>query len=170
MNKLILSLVFLFFALNSFSTVKIGYIDLKNIMEKSEVGKSINKQIKKETIAAETNLKSKEAELKKMKTDFDKEAMALSEGAKRKRFAEFQKKAAMFENEYRQTKQKLELRRRELSTPLLKKLEDILADIGKKEGYTVILQNGPVGGLLWAKDSANITKQVIKRMNKELKK
>jgi Skp family chaperone for outer membrane proteins len=50
--------------------------------------------------------------------------------------------------------------------PLRQKLVSIITDIGKSEGFTIILErNSP--GLLYAREALDITDMVIQRFNKK---
>ncbi|MBU4034468.1 MAG: OmpH family outer membrane protein, partial [Proteobacteria bacterium] len=59
--------------------------------------------------------------------------------------------------------------------PILKQLHDIIADVGKKNGYSIILENTMKGlrnrtGLLYADDTLDISDQVQKELDTRLKK
>jgi outer membrane protein len=53
-----------------------------------------------------------------------------------------------------------------LRGPLLAKLNDIIQDVGKSEGYTMILHRG-APGLLYAREALDVTDRVIEKYNQK---
>ena len=54
---------------------------------------------------------------------------------------------------------------RELSQPMIKKLNEVIGEIAKKEGFTVILHKNDQN-LVWASKEVDITDQVVKALEK----
>jgi outer membrane protein len=56
------------------------------------------------------------------------------------------------------------MRERELLKPLQEKVLEIVARIGKEEGYTMIFEI-PGAGIWYAPDSLNLTDKIIQELN-----
>jgi outer membrane protein len=50
--------------------------------------------------------------------------------------------------------------------PLRQKLYDIITEVGKEQGYTLVLERS-TPGLIYAKEALDITDQVVQRFNKK---
>jgi outer membrane protein len=60
----------------------------------------------------------------------------------------------------------LQVDQKRLEGPLLAKLKDIIEELGKSQGFALILhRNAP--GVLYAREGIDITSQVIERYNKK---
>ena len=60
----------------------------------------------------------------------------------------------------------IQKKERELTLPIVTKLKEVIADIAKKEEYTMILEKSEQS-VLWAKDDADLTEKVVKAFEKK---
>ena len=65
-------------------------------------------------------------------------------------------------------KSQLEIQKKErdLTVPIVKKLREIIEDVAKKDGYTMILEKSEQS-VLWAQKEADLTDRVVKEFEKK---
>jgi outer membrane protein len=139
---------------------KIAVVDLQKIIDESTAGKRSSEEIKAQGKKMEETLQEKGTEIEELKKSLDQKALVLSDQARGEKENELREKLNDFTSLQRRYQDVL----RDLNNSLMKEvLEDILKiaeDIGKREGYTLIMQRR--GVVLYAPDAIDITDKVIK--------
>ncbi len=146
--------------------VRIAVVDIDQAVNATEQGKKARDELAKKRKAAEGQLKPLMDKGRALAEEIQSKRFVLSEEAlyqKQLDLAEIQNDArarmAELEGQYKVDSERL-------VGPLRQKLIEIIDDIGKSEGYTLILErNTP--GVLYAKEALDITDLVIKRFNKK---
>jgi outer membrane protein len=144
------------------ASIKIGYLDLQRIIQQSERGKKFMEHLNEVKKEKEKILTAKQQELRQMHKDYQQKALALSESARLDREQALRQKEIELKNLSESYRQEFQLERQKLQTLMFRELNDVLKKIGEKEGYTIILEKE---FLLYAKDSIDITDEVIKYYN-----
>lgn len=146
--------------------VKIGVVDIDQAVNATEQGKSARDELTKKRKAAEAQLKPLMEKGRALAEEIQSKRFVLSEEAlyqKQLDLAEIQNDARARMSEL-EGQYKVDYER--LVGPLRQKLIEIITEIGKSEGFTVILErNAP--GLLYAKEALDVTDMVIQRFNKK---
>jgi outer membrane protein len=71
----------------------------------------------------------------------------------------------MFRQNLEQANRLLSDKERELLMPLQKRVVEIVAQIGKEDGYAMIFELGN-GGIWYAPDSLNLTDRIVQELDK----
>src|SRR5690606_18207590 len=108
----------------------------------------------------------KAKDIQTMQQDLEKKSLVLSDEAKMKKIQEIEEAKAKFMELREKNFVDLEKRDRELSQPILKKLNDVIGDIAKNGKYTAIFHKND-RNLVWASKEIDITDEVIKRLEKK---
>jgi outer membrane protein len=143
--------------------MKIGYVDLQRVLNDTDEGKRVKNQLKSIFKSKQGLLDKRQTELKKLKEDFDKQRVVLKPDALRQKEQELQKKFIELQGLYMSLQKEISGKEAEMMQGMLKRTQGILADIGKKEGFTLILQRGE--SVLWGKPHLDITNEVIRAFN-----
>ena len=146
--------------------LKIAVVDLDQAINATEQGKKARDELQSKQKQAEGQLKPMYDRGKALAEEIQSKRFVLSEDALRQKqldLAEIQSdlraKGAELEGQF-----KVDYER--LVGPLRDKLLKIVADLGKEQGYTLILERG-TPGLVYAKEALDITDQVVQRFNKK---
>ena len=164
----IIQILILFFIFTSTSNAQnIAFIDMDIILKNSKLGISINKQIDKKTEAGQNNLKQMEEEIRKKDSELNKQKNIISE-------EEFQKKVKVLNKDLQNYQQALQENRDIINnykisatSKLLKNLKPILAEYSIEKNISIIFQKKD---LIIAKNSLNITDDIIEILNKKITK
>ena len=164
-SAIAISLLILFLSTNSLfaaDVAKIGVIDLQRILETSNAGKSIQAELKQQKEKMEADLKQKGTEIEKISKRLERESMVMSKEMREEKEREQRIKVNDFKSlqkKYRSDLQKLEVN---LMNQLQKDIKEIVDEIGKKDGYLLIINKYTV---LYSPGSIDITNKLIKQLN-----
>ena len=160
--------VFLFLTFTSqgwtAEVVKLGFFDKQAIVDRSEMGKEGLATIKAEMKPIYEKLEATRQEIKELKEEFKKKEPMWSDEAKKSKYLEIVSMEKRREQDVEQANRSLTMRERELLKPLQEKVLEIVARIGKEEGYTMIFEI-PGAGIWYAPNSLNLTDKIIQELN-----
>jgi len=145
--------------------VKIGYIDLRKLAAESDAGKAATKELQEKTEKLQARIKEKEKQLEKLKASLEAKAATMSlekRGAKAK---EFQKKVEEYRDFARKSEKEMRARDDELSLKIIEKIEKVVRDYGKANGFSVIAANRE---LLYVEEGItpkDLTEEVLPLLN-----
>jgi outer membrane protein len=143
---------------------KIATIDLQDIIEKSNVGKRSSVEIKTQGKKMEEILQEKGSEIEELKKSLDQKAMVMSEEAREKKEQGLRDKLTDLKSLQRRYQDVLRDLNINLSRQITKDVFDIAEEIGKREGYTLIIDRR-VGGVVYSPSAIDITDKVIREYN-----
>ncbi len=143
---------------------KIGVVDLQKILEVSEAAKAGQEAMRKEVERMETDGKKSAAEAEDLKNRLEREAMVMSKEAREEKEREFRIKISdlkALEKRYREEIQQLKSK---LINEIYKDVSVILEEIGKKEGYQLIIEKREAG-VFFAPKSIDLTDRLLQEYN-----
>jgi len=143
---------------------KIGVIDLQRVIETSKQGKTAQAQIKKQKDKMEEDLKLKGAEIEQIRQRLEREAMVMSKEAREEKEREARIKLNDFKSLQKRYRSELQNLEKRLIEQLKDDVFELVNNIGKKEGYLLIISKI---GVLYSPSSIDITDQLIKQLNKK---
>ena len=141
---------------------KIAVVNLQTVLETSLAGKAAQDQLKAQRDKLEGDLKQKGSDLQELEKRLQREATVMSKETREEKEREFRIKASDFQalqKKYRGDLQDLE---RKLMGELQKDISALVDEIGKKEGYLLVISNI---GVLYHQPAADITGRLIQELN-----
>lgn len=142
--------------------LKLGFVDLQRALNEVDEGKSAKSQLEKEFKEKQKQLDSKQDELKKLKADYDKQAVVMSDQAKRDKQSELERKAQETQQLFVQLQAELSRREQEITGGIFEKMRVIVRDIAEAEGITMVFERSNV---LYAPAALDITNELIRKYN-----
>ena len=142
--------------------VKIGVVDLQKILETSNSGKAAQNELKAQRGKMQADMKQRGNEIQEIEGRMQREAMVMSKETREEKERELRIKASdlqAMQKKYRSDLQDLE---RRLMGQLQKDISDLVGEIGKKEGYQLIVSNI---GVLYSQPAMDITSRLIQDLN-----
>jgi outer membrane protein len=169
-SGLLISMVFVILSLFlcgtcAFAAEKIGFIDMREIMLKSDAGKKAAEDFGKLYEKDRAVIQQKEAEMRKLKEELDKQRTVLKENALKEKEAAYQKKFRDYQLMVKDANEELQARDQELSKKLVPEILKVINAIGDKEKYTLIIDLGSTPVAYFAKEN-NLTQKVVEEFNK----
>lgn len=158
--------IFFFTTFSAFGAdvAKIGVIDFQRILETSSAGKASQAEITKQGKAMEAELKKNQEELEEIKKRIEREALVMTKEMREEKEREFRIRV----NDFRTLEQKFKKDINDLNKRLVKRLQDdvfeLVEEIGKKEGYLLVVERTE-GGVMYAPNAIDITDKLIQLYN-----
>ncbi|MGQ9830319.1 MAG: OmpH family outer membrane protein [Thermochromatium sp.] len=152
----------------AFANEGIGFVDMQRVLEESQLGQRLQKQLRDEFEPRTKGFAEEERAIAQMQQALarDKPLMSNDQIAKKEqeiqaRIADYQKKTLPIQQELLKAKQ-------EKGREILKPAREALDAIAKKKGLGLVFERG-IGGLLYVDEGLDITDEVIKQMDAKTK-
>jgi outer membrane protein len=146
--------------------LKVAVVDLDQAINATQQGKKAREELQRKQKEAEAQLKPMYEKGKALAEEIQSKRFVLSEDALRQKQldlaeiqSDLQAKTAELQGQF-----KVDYER--LVGPLRQKLLDIVSEIGKEQGYSLILERG-TPGMVYSREALDITDQVVERFNKK---
>jgi outer membrane protein len=147
----------------SAQALKIGYIDTQRVFQEAPGAADARATMEREMKAFQTQLNAMEDSLKAMYTDYQQKQLLMSADAKQKREQEITAKNQTFQQRAQELQQQAQRRQQELMEPITKKVEEIIGDVRKAEGFAIVF-NIASEAIVSADPALDLTQKVIDRM------
>ncbi len=119
---------------------KIAVVNLDEALATSQAGKAAFSQLKTKFEGRVKALEQQGEDLKKIQADLQKKSVALSQDAMRSQVADFEAKAKKYMDERNKLQQEEQETQQQILQPLLARLQKVMTDYAKKNGYTVVVE------------------------------
>jgi len=153
-------------ALYAADVAKIGVVDFQRILEASSAGKAAKAEIDKHGKKMEAELKKKGTAIEEMQKKLERDALVMSKEMR----DEKQRAVRIKINDIKNLQQKyisdfkqIEAR---LVTRIKKDVFELIEEIGKKEGYLLIVEKREAG-VLYMPKTIDLTDSLIQQYNKK---
>jgi outer membrane protein len=144
----------------------IGVVDIEQAITSTDEGKAARDELERKVREAEAQLQPMIDQLKAMFEEVEAKQFVLSEDAMRQKQLEVAELRNKIENRKREIEGQLQVDRERLIGPLREKLNSIILDIGRKEGFALILQRG-MPGVMYTREALDITDKVVKAFDSQ---
>jgi outer membrane protein len=144
--------------------IRLGFFDKQAIVDRSEMGKEGLEKLKARMLPIREKLDAARQEIEELEAEFKKKELVWSDDVKKTKIQEIRAKKVMLGQGVDQANRLLTEKERELLMPLQKKVVEIVARIGKEEGYAMIFELGD-GGIWYAPDSLNLTERIVQELD-----
>lgn len=144
--------------------IRLGFFDKQAIVDRSEMGKEGLERLRAKMVPIREKLDAARQEIVELEAEFKKKELVWSDDVKKTKFQEIRAKKVMVRQGFDQANRLLTEQEQELLMPLQQKVVEIVARIGKAEGYAMIFEVGD-GGIWYAPDSLNLTERIVQELN-----
>lgn len=144
---------------------KLGSVDLKRAVWESKPGKKARDDLKSEAEKAQKDLDSRQSKLESLTNAYKKQRESLNGSARQEREDEIQELQTELKRTFVDSQKTLQRKEQREEMELLRKLQPIVAEVGKAEEFSMILDKGSFPIVLYADNTIDVTDKVIKRFN-----
>lgn len=144
--------------------IRLGFFDKQAIVDRSEMGKEGLAKLREKMVPIREKLNAGRQEIEELEAEFKKKELVWSDDVKKTKLQEIRSKRAMLRQGVEQANRLLTEQERELLMPLQQKVVEIVARIGKEEGYAMIFELGN-GGIWYAPNSLNLTERIVQELD-----
>jgi outer membrane protein len=147
-------------------SLKIGVVDLDQAITSTTEGKKAKEELERKKREAEATLQPLIERFQELAKEFDAKQFVLSDDARFQKQLDLQELRNEIENKQKRLQGQLEVDRERLVGPLRTKLVEIVEELGRDGGFSLILmKNAP--GLMYAKEALDVTDVLIESFNKK---
>lgn len=155
------------------SEVKIATVSLQHVIAQSKAGQEAQQALETELLLHQTALQKYQQELETMRSEIEKKSAVWSNEIKTEKEMAYQKKVREFGLKNEEAKFQLQQLEQKVMEPILKELEQVIFEIGKKQKFTMIFENTMKGlrtktGLLFAAEYLDISELVRQSLDERL--
>jgi outer membrane protein len=153
-------------ALGAQAPVRIGVVDVQNVLNQSQKGLAAKQKLDQERAARQKELDARQQEVMKLQGELEKQAPLLSEQAKREKAELIQRKQRDAVRIAEDANRDLEKREREAVADIGRQIVAVIQEFGNDQGYTLILERNAT---YYNVPAADITAEIIKRFDAKQK-
>ncbi|MCP4717907.1 MAG: OmpH family outer membrane protein [Desulfobacteraceae bacterium] len=149
---------------SSADVAKIGVITFEKIIKESSAGKLTQKELRKKGEEFQGKLKKEKDSLDAISKAFEREALVLSPEKKREKERDFRIRVNDFkkmQEDYTKELRRIEI---ELINKIQKDVFEIANDMGKEEGFLLIIER-KTAGVIYMPSNVDITDKIITKYN-----
>ena len=166
--KYLFRIIIIFFLISniSYSSEKIAFVDIDLIINSSDLGKKLNKNLNEKIKKEDERLKKKEKDLKSKEDKILNQKNVLSEDELNKLLVNLRKEIQNFRQERISINNKFRDQKLKETNSLVSNLNNILANYAEKNSISLIIQKK---NIVIGKSELDITKNILDIFNSEVK-
>lgn len=154
----------LLFQAVAYAELKIGVVVIPKVVFQSEYGKEMGQILKDKFEPLKKDLEREAAELKQMESEMKNQDLALKLEAKQDKQRDFRRMIRDFQDSQVAFNQKLQAEQQRLRQPIIEKLNNLIVEYARANGYSMILQ--AASGVLYAEEGLDITDEIVVEFDK----
>lgn len=144
--------------------IKMGVVDLEQALSSTEEGKAAREEMGRKQREAESTVQPLVDRFNGMKEEIKSKKFVLSDESLFQKQLDLAELQNQIQTKLKELEGGLKVHEERLYGPLRAKMVEIVTQIGKDQGFTVILARGSPG-LLYAREAIDITDLVIQNFN-----
>ena len=144
--------------------IKMGVVDLEQALSSTEEGKAAREEMGRKQREAESTVQPLVDRFNTMKEEIKSKKFVLSDESLFQKQLDLAELQNQIQTKLKELEGGLKVHEERLYGPLRAKMVEIVTQIGKDQGFTVILARGSPG-LLYAREAIDITDLVIQNFN-----
>ena len=145
-------------------SIRIGVVDLDQALVATDEGKQARDEFERKKREAEAKLQPLHERANEMFKEFEAKRFVLSDDALREKQLDLAELKNQIETKRREIQGQLEVDRERLVGPLIDKLTTIVEEVGRKEGFSLIIRRD-TPGVIYTREALDITDLVIEKYN-----
>jgi outer membrane protein len=142
--------------------LKVGFIDAERINRESAPAEVASKRLEKEFAPRAQDLQRREAQIKSLQSQIEKESMTMSESDRRSKEQELARITLDFQRLQREYREDLNLRRNQELQTLFERANRVIKQIAEAEKFDLIVQEA-----VYRSPRIDITERVLKALATE---
>jgi outer membrane protein len=139
--------------------LKIGFVDVERISRESAPAERASKQLEKEFAPRQQALQQREAQIKELKGQLEREAMTMAESDRRAKEQELARANVEFQRMQREFREDLTIRRNQEIQGLMERANRVIRKIAEADKFDLIIQDA-----VYRDPRIDITDRVLKAL------
>jgi Skp family chaperone for outer membrane proteins len=144
--------------------IKVGIVDIDQAITSTDEGKAAREEFARKQRDAESKLKPLYERYKALEEDLKAKKFVLSDEALFQKQLDLAEMRNQIQNKVKEIEGQLQVDQKRLEGPLMAKLVEIIEEVGKGGGFTLILRRDSPS-LLYKREALDITSTIIEKYN-----
>jgi outer membrane protein len=149
-------------------SVKLAFVDLRRALNETTEGKKAMDKLSGLKNKLQKKIEKEEKKIMEMKETLEKQQGILTKDALQKKAEEYYQSVQELQQSYMRYQKELSTKEADLTQDILLKMQKIIEDIGRAEGYTMIYDRSS-GAVVWAPSHLDLTDRLIQKYNAKYK-
>ncbi len=145
---------------------KIAYVDLQRALNEIDEGKVAKAALKREFDQKQKLLDDRKAEFDKLRADFEKQSVVMSDEARKAKQADVERKGVELQGLFVQMQKELSDREREATRGIFERMHGLVREIADSEGVSMVVT---AEALVYATPSLDLTNELVRKYNARFK-
>ena len=155
------------------AAVKIGTMSLPEILSKSTAGQEARRQLEDKVVEFQTKIQQEQENQDELRSEIEKKSSIWSEEVRQEKERDLLKMGQELKLMSEDAQFELQKLEKKIMAPILKELHEVIAEVGKQQGFTLIFENTNKGlesrsGLLYSDETLDISLMVREALEKRL--
>lgn len=143
--------------------LKIGYVQVDKILQEAPQTSESGKKLEREFSPRSKELEAMQKQIRDKEAALDKEALTLSESARRDKERDISNLKIEFQRKQRELREDINLRKNEELSVLQDRINKAVTSVAEAEGYDLVVYSG----VAFASKKIDITDKVLKLLGKK---
>lgn len=144
--------------------VKIGFVDVEQVLVTVDKGKAAREELERKQREAQGRLQPMIEQLQTMEKELQSKQFVMSDEAVKTKQLDMAELRNKLQNKAEEEKGQLEVEQQRIMGPLIERLETVIKDIGRDNGFSAIMAT-TAPGLHYRREALDVTDLVIKTYN-----
>ena len=144
--------------------LKIGYVDVRQVLVESNAGKQFQAAAEKEGKEKQSTFEAEGKKLQALKEAYEKDQLTYSEAQKQSKQRDLQDKVRALNNSVNETQEEFRQKEGAFTSKALKDIRAIIADVAKAQKVTLVLEKTEMS-VLYSEEGMDMTAEVLKKYN-----
>jgi outer membrane protein len=144
--------------------IKLGVFDFQRVSEETAKGQALQASLSKFRDKKQTEISSRENELKTLRDQYAAQALSLSPDKRSEMEKEMQKKDLDLQTLRDSAQKEMQLEVSEAQQKFQEQLFKVITALGKERGYTVVFERSQA---VYFSESSDVTSEIIERFNQD---
>ena len=146
--------------------MKVGVVDIDQAVSSTDEGKAAREEFARKQREAEGKIQPLLDRYKALEEELKAKKFVLSDEALFQKQLDLVEMRNQIQGRMKELEGQMQVDQKRLEGPLVQKLSEIIEDVGKSQGFTLIIRRG-APGFLYTREALDITDLVIERYNKK---
>jgi outer membrane protein len=145
---------------------RVAFVDLQRALNSVDEGKIAKENLKREFDQKQKLLDEKKTEFDRLRQDFEKQAVVMSDDARKQKQGELERKGMELQSFFVQLQKELSEREREATRGIFDKMHALVREIAEEAGVSAVVSSE---ALVYADPSLDLTNELVRKYNARFK-
>ena len=146
--------------------MQIVTVNIQNVLLSSDAGQGVRKVLEAKVLEYQEKLQKDQEEIQTLQAEIEKKSSVWSQQVREEKERDYQKKVREMQLKQEDAQFEMQQIEKQEMEPILKELQQLIAELGKKNGYALIMDSR--AGLLYADETLDISEIVRKELDAKL--